>query len=143
MLRIRLVRSPIGNTSRNRATVKALGLRKMHQVVEKEDHPSIRGMVHSVKHLLEVEIVEGSPAGSPSRPQKKLSAAAPQPVRTSPTSPKGEVSAADAAEVTSAKPKVKATKGAAEASAVTNEATEEKKPKTRKKAEPATAEAQE
>lgn len=55
MLRIKLVRSPIGHTPRNRATVLALGLHKVHQVVEKEDSPSIRGMVHHVKHLLVVE----------------------------------------------------------------------------------------
>src|SRR5580658_2567384 len=59
MLRIRLAKSPIGNTARNRATVKALGLRKVHQIVEHDDSPAIRGMVHRVKHLLVIETVEG------------------------------------------------------------------------------------
>jgi large subunit ribosomal protein L30 len=58
MLRIKLVKSIIGNTPRNRATVKALGLRKMQQTVIKKDCPEIRGMIHHVKHLLEVEEVK-------------------------------------------------------------------------------------
>ncbi len=57
MLRIKLVQSPIGNNTRNRATVQALGLRKVQQVVEHEDTPSIRGMIHHVKHMLAVEEV--------------------------------------------------------------------------------------
>lgn len=61
MLRIKLVKSVIAHTPRNRATVKALGLRKTHSVVEHEDTPTIRGMIHHVKHLLEVTVVEGEP----------------------------------------------------------------------------------
>ncbi len=63
MLRIKLVKSPIGNNKRNRATVQALGLRGVHKVVEHADTPSIRGMIHHVKHMLlveEVPDVEGS-----------------------------------------------------------------------------------
>ena len=60
MLRIKLVKSPIGNTKRNRSIVTALGLRKMHHTVDHRDTPQIRGMVHRVKHMLEVtEISEG------------------------------------------------------------------------------------
>lgn len=55
-LRLELVRSPIGGTERQRATVKALGLRKLHQVVEHPDSPVTRGMVQKVAHL--VRIVE-------------------------------------------------------------------------------------
>ena len=58
MLRIKLVKSPIGNTPANRATVKALGLRKMHQTVTHQDNPAIRGMIHKVKHMLSVEAVK-------------------------------------------------------------------------------------
>ena len=54
-LRITLVRSPIGCKPTHRATVKALGLRKMHAVVEKAATPSILGMVRSVSYLLDVE----------------------------------------------------------------------------------------
>ena len=55
-LRVQLVRSPIGGTERQRATVRALGLRRMHQVVEHADSPVTRGMVQKVAHL--VRIVE-------------------------------------------------------------------------------------
>jgi len=58
MLHIKLVKSPIANTKRNRATVAALGLRKLHQVVIQPDNPSIRGMVFHVKHMLSVTEVE-------------------------------------------------------------------------------------
>ncbi len=54
--RLKLVRSPIGNNPRQRATVQSLGLRKLHQVVEQADTPATRGMVEKVKHL--VQIVE-------------------------------------------------------------------------------------
>ena len=53
-LRLELVRSPIGGTQRQRATVIALGLRKMHQVVEQKDTPVTRGMLHKVAHLVRV-----------------------------------------------------------------------------------------
>jgi large subunit ribosomal protein L30 len=55
MLRITLVRSPIGAKPKHRATVEALGLRKMHMSVEQKDNPAIRGMIHHVKHLIKVE----------------------------------------------------------------------------------------
>ncbi len=53
-LRLKLVKSPIGYNGRQRATVLALGLRKMHQVVEQADTPVARGMVNKVKHLVQV-----------------------------------------------------------------------------------------
>jgi len=55
MLKITLVRSPIGAKPKHRATVAALGLRKLHMTVEQKDNPAIRGMIHSVKHLIKVE----------------------------------------------------------------------------------------
>jgi large subunit ribosomal protein L30 len=55
-LKLELVRSPIGGTQRQRATVEALGLRKLHQIVEQTDSPATRGMVQKVAHL--VRIVE-------------------------------------------------------------------------------------
>ncbi len=54
-LRIKLVKSTIGRKPKHRATIQALGLRKLHQVVEKEDNPQMRGMIHQVGYLLEVE----------------------------------------------------------------------------------------
>lgn len=54
-LKITLVKSTIGEKPKTRATVESLGLRKIRQSVEKADSPSLRGMIHHVKHLLEVE----------------------------------------------------------------------------------------
>ena len=55
MLRIKLVKSPIGHNPRLQATIQALGLRKVNSVVEHDDNPSIRGQIHHVKELLLVE----------------------------------------------------------------------------------------
>lgn len=57
-LRIRWKKSTIGQKRRHRATIRAFGLRRLNQVVEHEDTPSIRGMVASVSHLVEVEEVK-------------------------------------------------------------------------------------
>ena len=57
-LRIKQVRSGIGRQFTQKRTVKALGIRHMHQVVEHEDTATIRGMINKVSHLLEVETVE-------------------------------------------------------------------------------------
>lgn len=59
-VRVRLVRSPIGNTYRHKATIAALGLRHINQVVEQEDTPQLRGMLAKVAHLVSVE---AAPAG--------------------------------------------------------------------------------
>ena len=71
MLRIELVRSLIGNTARNRATIQALGLRKMHQVVEHKDSSSVRGMIHKVQHMVKVVEVPDEPA-KPVKKAKKI-----------------------------------------------------------------------
>jgi len=57
-LRIKLVRSPIGYSVRQKRTVQALGLRKMNQVVEIVDNPAVRGMVNKIPHLLDVKEIE-------------------------------------------------------------------------------------
>jgi large subunit ribosomal protein L30 len=44
----------IGFNKRQKATAKALGLHKRHQVVERPDSPAIRGMVTAIAHLVEV-----------------------------------------------------------------------------------------
>jgi large subunit ribosomal protein L30 len=56
-VRITLVRSPIGYSKRHKATVRALGLRRMHQTVEQVDSPTLRGMLSMVAHLVEIEEV--------------------------------------------------------------------------------------
>lgn len=56
--KIKLVKSTIGSKPKHRATVQALGLKKIGQVVEKQDNPQMRGMAAKVCHLVEViEIV--------------------------------------------------------------------------------------
>jgi large subunit ribosomal protein L30 len=55
-LRIKQIGSIIGCPIKQRQTVRGLGLRRMHQVVERPDTPAIRGMVKKVPHL--VAIVE-------------------------------------------------------------------------------------
>lgn len=57
-IRITLVKSPIGYAKEQKDTVKSLGLGKMWRTVEHDDNPSIRGMVHKVRHLVSVEEVE-------------------------------------------------------------------------------------
>jgi large subunit ribosomal protein L30 len=49
------VHSPIGYSKRHKATVRALGLRRMHQTVEQVDSPTLRGMLAKVAHLVEIE----------------------------------------------------------------------------------------
>ncbi|MCR5610271.1 MAG: 50S ribosomal protein L30 [Clostridiales bacterium] len=56
-LKIELVRSTIGALKDQQATVKALGLHKMHSTVIKPDNPCVRGMIFKVKHLVKVEEV--------------------------------------------------------------------------------------
>lgn len=53
-LRIRWVRSVIGYPERVRQTMRGLGFHRMHEVVERPDTPAIRGMIHKVRHLVEV-----------------------------------------------------------------------------------------
>jgi len=58
LLRIKLTKSPIGYSYRQKRTVRALGLRRMHQTVEQKDSSAIRGMIAKVKHLVTVEEVD-------------------------------------------------------------------------------------
>jgi large subunit ribosomal protein L30 len=53
-LKITLVRSPIGFNRTQAATVQGMGLRKIRHTVELLDTPETRGMIHKVRHLVEV-----------------------------------------------------------------------------------------
>ncbi len=53
-LKIEWVRSFIGYPQDIRQTIRGLGFRRMHQVVERPDTPAIRGMIEKVRHLVEV-----------------------------------------------------------------------------------------
>ncbi len=56
-LKITLVKSPIGAVPKHRATVEALGLKKLNKTVELPDNDAVRGMIWHVKHLVRVEEV--------------------------------------------------------------------------------------
>ena len=55
MLKITQIRSKIGYKPKARATLEALGLRKIRQTVELPDIPSVRGMIKKIDYLLKVE----------------------------------------------------------------------------------------
>ncbi len=55
MLRITLVRSPIGRPAVQRRTVSALGLKRMNHCVVQKSTPEIKGMISRVSHLVKVE----------------------------------------------------------------------------------------
>lgn len=56
-LRITLVRSGLGYSKRHKATIRALGLLRMHDTVEQTDTPQLRGMLAKVAHMVKVEEV--------------------------------------------------------------------------------------
>jgi large subunit ribosomal protein L30 len=55
MLKIKQTGSPIRRPASQRATLKGLGLDKMNRVVELEDTPEVRGMIRTVRHMVEVQ----------------------------------------------------------------------------------------
>jgi large subunit ribosomal protein L30 len=57
-LKVTQVRSAIGSKDNQRQTLRTLGLKRVHDVVVKEDRPEVRGMVATVTHLVTVEEVE-------------------------------------------------------------------------------------
>lgn len=54
-LKITQIKSGIGYEKSQKGTLRALGLKKMHQEVIKDDTPVIRGMVNKIRHLLKIE----------------------------------------------------------------------------------------
>ncbi len=54
-LKITLRKSPIGYAQSHRETARSLGLKKLQQTVVQDDNSVIRGMVHKIRHLVEVE----------------------------------------------------------------------------------------
>ena len=57
-LKVRQTRSGIGRKQNQRNTLRSLGLKRIGDVVVKEDRPEIRGMVQTVRHLVTVEEVD-------------------------------------------------------------------------------------
>jgi large subunit ribosomal protein L30 len=54
-LKVKQLKSGIGRKANQRETLRSLGLKRIGDVVVKEDRPEIRGMVHTVRHLVTVE----------------------------------------------------------------------------------------
>ena len=52
---VKQVKSANGTNGRQRDTLRSLGLKRIGSVVEREDSPQLRGMVHAVRHLVTVE----------------------------------------------------------------------------------------
>lgn len=80
-IRVTQVRSTIGTKPKQRGTLRALGLRRIHHTVELPDRPEIRGMVASVPHLVRIETGEAPAAPTPA-------AEAPAPVKKAPATKK-------------------------------------------------------
>ncbi|MDO5301753.1 MAG: 50S ribosomal protein L30 [Tissierellia bacterium] len=53
-LKIKLVKSPIGRIENHKRTVKALGFKKVGEVIEKQDTPQIRGMIEKINFMVEI-----------------------------------------------------------------------------------------
>jgi large subunit ribosomal protein L30 len=53
-IKVKMIGSVIGCIEKQRATVRGLGLRRMHQVVERADTPEVRGMVKKIPHLVAI-----------------------------------------------------------------------------------------
>ncbi|NWG76272.1 MAG: 50S ribosomal protein L30 [Rubrivivax sp.] len=56
-IKVTLVKSPIGTKQDHRASVRGLGLKRMHQSVILEDTPAVRGMINRVNYLVKSEVV--------------------------------------------------------------------------------------
>jgi len=54
-LQIKQVRSANGSNRKQRETLRTLGLGKIGRTTAREDHPTVRGLIHSVRHLVEVD----------------------------------------------------------------------------------------
>jgi len=54
VIKVKMIGSVIGCTEGQRATVRGLGLRRIHQVVERQDTPMVRGMIRKIPHLVAV-----------------------------------------------------------------------------------------
>ena len=57
-LRVTLIKSPIGYEKSQKATIKALGLKRMNSSVIHDDTPPVRGMINKISHLVKVEEIE-------------------------------------------------------------------------------------
>ena len=61
-LRVKWIKSDIGYARDQRRTLGALGFHRLHETVEHEDSPSVRGMIAKVDHLVKVEVITDAAA---------------------------------------------------------------------------------
>ena len=66
MLRITDKKSAIGANKKQKLTIRSLGFRKLNQTVLRPDNAAVRGMIQKVRHLVDVEILEGNDSNVPS-----------------------------------------------------------------------------
>ncbi len=69
---VTLIRSGAGRQQTQRQTLAGLGLRRLHQVVYRQDTPAVRGMLYKLAHLLKVEACEGEMPASTRMCCKKM-----------------------------------------------------------------------
>ena len=70
-LKVQQTKSGIGRKANQRDTLRSLGLKRIGDVVVKEDRPEIRGMVHTVRHLVTVDVIDGAIDGAEERKSEK------------------------------------------------------------------------
>jgi len=132
VLRVRQIRSRIGQTKKQRAALLTLGLRRIGQVVELPDNAAVRGNVRLIGHLVRVEDEPAKAAPTP--------AAAPVATKAAAEKPAAEKDAKKVAKKTTKKAAKKTTKKAAKKTAkkttkkAASDAKPAKKKKTKKKA---------
>ncbi len=61
-IRIKWIKSDIGYAREQRLTLKALGFHRLHETVEHEDSPPVRGMIAKISHLVKVEVITDAAA---------------------------------------------------------------------------------
>lgn len=54
-LKVKMVKSLIGRPEKQKRIIRGLGLRRINQVVEREDTPAVRGMIQAIRHLVTAE----------------------------------------------------------------------------------------
>jgi large subunit ribosomal protein L30 len=60
-VKVKQVRSGIGFERNQKETLRSMGLRRLNQVVELPDNPAVRGMIYTVRHLVQVVVEAGAP----------------------------------------------------------------------------------
>lgn len=87
-IRITQIRSTIDCIEPQKRTIRALGIRRMHQTVEHDDTPAVRGMINKVYHLVRVEEADGGVSGRSHKTHRTVHTGGAKRTRSQKTSPK-------------------------------------------------------